>query len=141
MAANRAFRGLANLRESFDQPYAEDEVITEMPVEVAPDPRRTRSTNITSMPQPTASHSSQTSMERHALQMTPVSPITGKVDRRRLKKVLKTPSVSLSVAVRSELHEEVSTMLFARKTTWIAILDELLTNYVSEARTNGMFPK
>ena len=71
----------------------------------------------------------------------PTSPITGKVDRRRLKKVLKTPSVSLSVAVRAELHEEVSTMLFARKSTWIALLDKLLTDFVVDAKARGHFPK
>ena len=141
MAGNRAFKGLANLRDSFEQPYADDEP-SEVAGTAAPElPRPPRATNITPMPPSPPGYSFQASAERPLGLMTPVSPITGKVDRRRLRKVLKTPSVSLSVAVRSELHEEVSEMLFARKTTWIAIVDELLTNYVAEARAAGQYPK
>ena len=141
MAGNRAFRGLANLRNSFEQPYAEDDP-AEVAETVAPElPRPPRSTTITSMPQVVQGYSFQASEDRLPGLMTPVSPITGKVDRRRLRKVLKTPSVSLSVAVRAELHEEVSAMLFARKSTWIALADELLTKYVAEARAAGQYPK
>lgn len=134
MATNRAFKNLASLRSSFDEPVEEDRsgidepekhsghVISAgatPPYQIPPAPMLVRSHDL--------AH--------------PTSPLTGKVDRRRLKKVLKTPSVSLSVAVRTELHEDVSTMLFARKSTWIALLDELLTDYVAGAKAKGQFPK
>lgn len=131
MAGNRAFKNLASLRTHFDEPLNEDRA----PMAASPDPSST---------DPNRTQQASTSpmlVRSHDPQQHPVSPITGKVDGRRLRKVLKTPSVSLSVAVRSELHEDVSTMLFARKSTWIALLDQLLGDYVADAKSRGQFPK
>ena len=134
MASNRAFRNLAILRHSFDEPLEDESPVpqsheaqlpsvvsagTPPPVLTAPTPMLVRSPDTDQA----------------------LSPITGKIDRRRLKKVLKTPSISLSVAVRAELHEEVSAMLFARKSTWIALLDQLLTDHVADAKAKSHFPK
>ena len=134
MASNRAFKNLASLRDSFDEPLEEDSLLTPQ--------IQTQASNSTSgdgIPSYQALPAPMLVRSHDAAQ--PTSPITGKIDRRRLKKVLKTPSVSLSVAVRAELHEDVSTMLFAKKSTWIALLDQLLTAYVSDAKTKGQFPK
>lgn len=135
MASNRAFRNLASLRHSFDEPLADDSPAPQAEETQAPSIVATASAapSILSTPAPM--------LVRSYDNAHPISPITGKVDRRRLKKVLKTPSISLSVAVRAELHEEVSTMLFARKSTWIALLDQLLTDYVADAKANSNFPK
>lgn len=133
MASNRAFKNLASLRHSFEEPLPEEigetSAEAQRPFSAATDP----TPSFVPPPAPMLVRSHEVPH--------PVSPITGKIDRRRLKKVLKTPSVSLSVAVRAELHEEVSAMLFARKTTWIAVLDELLAEYVAGAKARGQFPK
>lgn len=134
MASNRAFKNLASLRDSFDEPLEEDSTPASQLQTQAID-----STARTAVPPYHPSPAPILVRSHDYVQTT--SPITGKIDRRRLKKVLKTPSVSLSVAVRAELHEDISTMLFARKSTWIALLDQLLTAYVSEAKTMGQFPK
>ena len=135
MASTRAFKNLASLRSSFDEPL-EDEPLAERnvagPTQVPPAMAR--------MPSD-APHLAPALVRMHDSGGQAVSPITGKVDRRRLRKVLKTPSVSLSVAVRSELHEDVSAMLFARKTTWIALLDQMLSEYVAKAKETGHYPK
>ena len=134
MASNRAFKNLASLRNSFDEPVEDDRSSSEKQEK---HPGIVITANAVpshqTIPAPLLVHSHDS--------VHPVSPLTGKVDRRRLRKVLKTPSVSLSVAVRAELHEEVSTMLFARKSTWIALLDQLLTDYVTDAKAKGQFPK
>ena len=134
MASNRAFKNLASLRESFDDPLA-DEASGDQSIYTVShgDGHAPTASSHQTAPAPMLVRSHDNGH--------PVSPITGKIDRRRLKKVLKTPSVSLSVAVRAELHEDVSTMLFARKSTWIALLDQLLTEYVSDAKEKGHFPK
>lgn len=134
MAGNRAFQGLASLRAGFDRPYEDEAEPVVERLQATPEP--TPQPRMMPTPQPVL-HQEPRSFQGPQV----VSPITGKVDRRRLRKVLKTPSVSLSVAVRAELHEEVSNLLFARKTTWIATLDELLTKYVAEARATGRFPR
>jgi hypothetical protein len=141
MAASRAFKGLANLRDRFEQPLAEDELAQDSMHDTAVEGLHQGATNVTLMPRISSPFEQDAFALRQAGNVHPVSPLTGKVDRRRLRKVLKTPSVSLSVAVRSELHEEVSTMIFARKSTWIAIVDELLTKYVETAKSTGHFPK
>jgi hypothetical protein len=135
MASTRAFKNLANLRDSFHEPIQE-----EGPREL----EHGGATNPVHIPALTPFLAHQTSMPGGTAteRSTPmVSPITGRVDRRRLRKVLKTPSVSLSVAIRTELHEQVSEMLFARKTTWIALLDELLADYVAQAKQSNRYPK
>lgn len=135
MASNRAFKNLASLKNSFDEPVEEEISTSQLP---EPTAQSSPAVGLIS----THQHAPAPMLVRsHDSPSHPVSPITGKVDRRRLKKVLKTPSVSLSVAVRAELHEEVTGMLFARKSTWIALLDQLLTAYVSEAKATGHFPK
>ncbi|SNT38253.1 hypothetical protein SAMN05421770_11041 [Granulicella rosea] len=144
MAGNRAFKGLASLRAGFDQPF-EDDIPEPIPARPEPVLERVQATvhqpePPRMMPQPVAVAPVHSEPRQFGGPQA-VSPITGKVDRRRLRKVLKTPSVSLSVAVRAELHEEVSALLFARKTTWIATLDELLTQYVAEAKATGRFPR
>lgn len=134
MASSRAFRNLASLKDSFEVPLEDEGSRPQVPQAI---------THSEVHAHPASSHQSAPApmlVRPHDI-AHPVSPITGKPDRRRLKKVLKTPSVSLSVAVRTELHEDVSTMLFARKSTWIALLDQLLTDYVSEAKAKGQFPK
>ena len=131
MASTRAFKNLASLRTHFDEPL-DDEPASE-PL--------SRHSSVDEHERPAPASPSPILLRPHDPQQHPVSPITGKVDRRRLRKVLKTPSVSLSAAVRAELHEEVSTMLFARKSTWIALLDQLLSDYVAEAKSRGQFPK
>jgi hypothetical protein len=127
MANTRAFKNLASLRNSFDTPFAEEETVSPALEQVAEAPVVIRA--------------AAAAERAHIHAVPPLTPVTGKVDRRRLRKVLKTPSVSLSVAVRAELHAEISEMLFARKSTWIALLDELLTAYVSEAKATRSFPK
>ena len=134
MASNRAFKNLASLRNSFEEAVEDEAPGTPIPHR---DFQESGTTHTTSLHQ--GIHTPM--LVRSYDSAHPISPITGKVDRRRLKKVLKTPSVSLSAAVRAELHEEVSTMLFARKSTWIALLDQLLTAYVLEAKAKGQFPK
>lgn len=136
MAATRAFQNLASLRSSFDEPLAEEE---SSPRETPIRPAGLNSV-VTALHPPSA-YANVTAMAIPATATSQVSPITGKVDRRRLRKVLKTPAVSLSVEVREELHSDVGMMLFARKSTWIALLDELLTDYVSSAKAKGKFPK
>ena len=134
MASNRAFKNLASLKDSFEEPLEDDVSGSQVPQIVTHgDVHAQQAPLHLSAPAPMLVRSHDSA--------PPVSPITGKIDRRRLKKVLKTPSVSLSVAVRAELHEDVSAMLFARKSTWIALLDQLLTGYVSEAKAKSQFPK
>jgi hypothetical protein len=130
MPNSRAFKGLANLRSSFRNPEAEEDSSlsyesTERPF--AAPVQSAASTN-----------GSYTS---HGVNAGVPTTISGKIDRRRLRKVLKTPSVSLSVEVRAELHNDVRLMLFAQSSTWIALLDDLLTTYVTEAKQQGRFPK
>lgn len=132
MATHRAFKNLASLRDSFREPFLEE------PVEPA---AVDEPAAVTAAPTPPAPL-------RLAAEAAPGTPIDyrtyaspPKVDGRRLRKVLKTPSVSLSVAVRAELHEDISAMLFARKSTWIALLDELLTEHVQRAKEDDKFPK
>ena len=134
MASTRAFKNLASLKQQFDQPFDEGRH-DNAPEENGQVPARLTSTShtLTSIPSPV--------LVRAHDPVHPVSTVTGKVDGRRLRKVLKSPSTSLSVAVRAELHEEVSQMLFARKSTWIALLDELLTKHVADAKAHGQFPK
>lgn len=138
MASTRAFKNLASLRSSFEEPLEEESSAEHSqpgPIHVPQTlPRLTAEA-------PHLAPALVRMQDNMAQPVSPVSPITGKVDRRRLRKVLKTPSVSLSVAVRAELHEEVSEMLFARKTTWIALLDQMLTEYVAEAKETGHYPK
>lgn len=134
MASNRAFKNLASLRDSFDTPFEEDGAGLAQ--------KETQASGVaTGDATPPHQAPPAPMLVRSHDPTQPTSPITGKVDRRRLKKVLKTPSVSLSVAVRAELHEEVSTMLFARKSTWIALLDQVLTEYIADAKAKGHFPK
>ena len=130
MAGNRAFKNLAALRDSFveAQPVEEpNEAAT-----ISPDARPVRSPRI---------FENAPFSELGTPSISNVSSITGKVDGRRKRKVLKTPSVSLSVSVRREIHEDISAMLFAQKSTWIALLDDLLHQYVQQAKTSGQFPK
>lgn len=134
MASSRAFKNLASLKDSFEEPLEDEGSRPQVPQAVTHSEGHTHTA-------PSHHHAPAPMLVRSHESAHPVSPITGKPDRRRLKKVLKTPSVSLSVAVRTELHEDVSTMLFARKSTWIALLDQLLTDYVSEAKAKGQFPK
>ena len=134
MASNRAFKNLASLRNSFDEPLEDDSQSLQA--------NETQNSSIALEGTPPTVHTTPTPMlVRSPVSDQALSPITGKIDRRRLKKVLKTPSISLSVAVRAELHEEVSTMLFARKSTWIALLDQLLTDHVANAKAKNHFPK
>ena len=134
MASNRAFKNLASLKQQFDQPFDEDRHDTgSEEKEQIPALLTSTSNTRTSVPSPVL-------VQAHD-PVYPVSTVTGKMDGRRLRKVLKSPSTSLSVAVRAELHDEVSQMLFARKSTWIALLDELLTKHVSDAKAHGQFPK
>lgn len=124
MATHRAFKNLASLRDSFREPFLEE------PADAATVPQ----------PEPipvmlAADAASLVPIDYRAYLPPP------KVDGRRLRKVLKTPSVSLSVAVRAELHEDISAMLFAGKSTWIALLDELLTAHVQRAKDENRFPK
>ena len=126
MANTRAFKNLSSLRDQFDEPIAEEQLKQEA--------------------KPSAvSELGKVALDAQAQQAAPLqpqtSPLTGKVDGRRLRKVLKTPSVSLSVSVRSEIYDDVRPMLFARKTTWIAVLDELLTEYVAKAKAKNEYPK
>lgn len=131
MATNRAFKGLANLRAGFEEPFVDDEVTT-----------AALSTSSLLLPEPTSKVEAPAYAAEVKLSAdTFISPVTGKVDRRRLRKVLKAPSVSLSVAIRAELHQEITALLFSQKSTWIAVLDELLTNHVAEAKATGRFPK
>ncbi len=132
MASTRAFKNLASLRSSFDVPIEEEVGAFAEPPPPTPDPVQT--SFIAAAPPSARLHI-------HAVNTAPLTPVSGRVDRRRLRKVLKTPSVSLSVAVRSELHEDVSAMLFANKSTWIALLDDLLSSYVAQARAEKRFPK
>ena len=141
MASTRAFKNLASLRSSFsnfsnvDDPLEDEPAVEQHPSRPTPIPAA-----VARLPSDLP-HLAPALVRPYEPTAQPVSPITGKVDRRRLRKVLKTPSVSLSVAVRSELHEEVSAMLFARKTTWIALLDTMLDEYVSKAKETGHYPK
>ena len=134
MASNRAFKNLASLRSSFEEPLEDDGS--------GPPGQEAHSINVVAAnTMPLHQTLPAPMLVRSHDGAHPTSPITGKVDRRRLRKVLKTPSVSLSVAVRAELHDEVSTMLFSRKSTWIALLDQLLADYIAEAKAKGHFPK
>ena len=136
MAGTRAFKHLANLRSSFEEPLVEDSSSERrLTGQSFPD-----AVDITSIPFE-VKHRTPALLPPHEYGPQPVSPITGKVDGRRLRKVLKTPSVSLSVAVRAELHEQIGEMLFARKMTWIALLDQLLDEYVAKAKETGHYPK
>lgn len=134
MASSRAFKNLASLKDSFEEPLEDEGSRPQVSQAVTHSEGHAHTA-------PSHQNAPAPMLVRSHESAHPVSPITGKPDRRRLKKVLKTPSVSLSVAVRTELHEDVSTMLFARKSTWIALLDQLLTDYVSEAKAKGQFPK
>jgi len=130
MASNRAFKGLASLKSSFSDPNIEQD-----------DQRQPHLGEPEAVP---AKMPPQATYDSH-LDLPPASYVattmSGKVDRRRLRKVLKAPSVSLSVEVRTELHNDVRNMLFARNSTWIALLDELLTAYVQDAKSKDRFPK
>ena len=127
MATHRAFKNLASLRDSFREPLPED---VDTPASAAEEP-------LPSVPAvaPVVLAAAAEPIDYRSYAPPP------KVDGRRLRKVLKTPSVSLSVAVRAELHEDISAMLFAGKSTWIALLDELLTNHVQRAKDENRFPK
>lgn len=128
MPGTRAFKHLAALRDSFVEAPAEElPVVTDLSARYADDPRRLGNDN----------------EDLHPISKTlsMATSVRGKVDGRRERKVLKTPSVALSVSVRREIHEDVSAMLFAQKSTWIALLDELLQNYVQHAKSSGRFPR
>lgn len=131
MSSNRAFRNLAALRDSFVEAQPEEDDVAasaETTVRGTVASSRSTSDNID-----ISGHSTKT--------LSIVSNVSEKVDGRRQRKVLKTPSVQLSVSVRREIHEDVSAMLFAQKSTWIALLDELLSNYVQQEKNSGRFPK
>ncbi len=130
MSGTRAFKNLAALRDRFVENTTEEDEVLATPVSLV----SSKSVLLDAM-----QHPEQPSPLQKTLSVVPST--SGKVDGRRQRKVLKTPSVSLSVAVRQEIHEDVSAMLFARKSTWIALLDELLLNYVQQAKSSGKFPK
>lgn len=127
MSSTRAFKNLATLRDRFvETPFEEEEA---GPQVAAP-----------SMAELGIASESERGVAYFSGAPHSFSTVR-KVDGRRARKVLKTPSVSLSVAVRREIHEDVSAMLFARKSTWIGLLDELLRHYVQDAKASGNFPK
>ena len=129
MSANRAFKNLAALRDRFVDPQPEEQGFA----------AHEATTPLTEAPVVSIAEHSASIGNVPAFSMP--SRLEGKVDGRRQRKVLKTPSVSLSVSVRRENHEDISSMLFARKSTWIALLDELLMDYVQQAKNSGRFPK
>lgn len=155
MAPSRAFKNLASLRDSFSLPVEEEQIEAEahvgdentfaptvvmpsMPATVAPIVESPSTTQVA-----TAPHQQAERPYIHAVPSQPVATAAPaqKIDRRHLRKVLKTPATKITAHVRVELYEDVSAMIFARKTTWIAVIDELLQNYVTDAKAKNQFPK